>query len=315
MAEASTQPLAMQQQQQQQQQRHHHPGNATAVLQQARAGLTTALREVRTCRAQKAQCQDELSACKSGSASLPVADDGADSLARREESDAALSRARADVQEGERAYAELRKRAEDFSANAQHQLATLKAQLKAAATAESECKSKLEGAVAAEAAQQQQQLLATKQTLGVLRRKLEQKEQLEDAIEGKSSKLTEVYRALEADCQAELQKCKGGAAAVDAAAPPTAASPRGLSATPGEEAATARRLHGGGEEAAAPCTAAGSVFEQFRLLIAVFAAGGVAGWAARGGSRSGGRRGGGAHVEEMRGWMPVSSNGDAWKLS
>ena len=37
-----------------------------------------------------------------------------------------------------------------------------------------------------------------------------EKQQLEAAIEGKHSKLTEVYKVLESECQVELAACRGG---------------------------------------------------------------------------------------------------------
>ena len=65
-------------------------------------------------------------------------------------------------------------------------------------------------AAAAESAhaklQAQSRQMATQ--LSVLRRKLEQKEQIENAIEGKHNKLTEVYKSSESECQVELQRCK-----------------------------------------------------------------------------------------------------------
>ena len=44
--------------------------------------------------------------------------------------------------------------------------------------------------------------------MGTLKRKLEVKQQIEAAIEGKHSKLTEVYKALESECQGELRACR-----------------------------------------------------------------------------------------------------------
>ena len=115
----------------------------------------------------------------------------------------------------------------------------------------------------------------------LLRRQLEEKEERENAIEGKHSKLTEVYRALESECQAELQRCRV-AETSPAASPPS--------------------LDGDG----APVRLFGSSGHcDLRLLLLAFVAGGVAGWLARG-PANGRRRGAGAlHVEEMRGWMPI----------
>ena len=109
------------------------------VLHQARSGLTTALREVQRCRSQKAQCQEQLSACRAGQ---PVAtEDGAESAASAA-AESALAKVRSDLQDRDRAYSELRKRAEGISAAAQHQASQLKQQLSVATSAEAECKSR-----------------------------------------------------------------------------------------------------------------------------------------------------------------------------
>ena len=69
------------------------PGtNATVVLQQARAGLSTALREVRLCRAARAQCQEELVTCKA----VPKQEEATSE--RSTEADAALQQARTELQ-------------------------------------------------------------------------------------------------------------------------------------------------------------------------------------------------------------------------
>ena len=288
--------------------------NTTSILQQARAGLNTAIREVRLCRAQKAQCQDELATCKAGQ---PVADDGTDSMARNEEVESALAKARSDMHERDLAYAELRKRAQEVTSAAQQQTAQLKQQLKAATSAEAECKLQLKVAAASggmSMQQQQQQQLQTQ--LGVLRRKLEEKEQLEDTIETKHSKLTEVYRALESECQAELSKCREGSDSSKgsrAHEPPSASTPSSGADAPGI------RMLRDAERTSDECAKSEGtpLLAHARAMVAIFVAGAVVGWAARGpraGSRSrGGSAGGGLpHVEEMRGWMPVS---DSMKIS
>jgi len=43
-----------------------------------------------------------------------------------------------------------------------------------------------------------------------LKQQLKLKEALESVMEGKHSKLAEVYKALDAECQAELAGCRGG---------------------------------------------------------------------------------------------------------
>ena len=274
------------------------------VLHQARSGLTTALREVQRCRSQKAQCQEQLSACRAGQ---PVAtEDGAESAASAA-AESALAKVRSDLQDRDRAYSELRKRAEGISAAAQHQASQLKQQLSVATSAEAECKRKLEGAA------QEQHVQQLQTQLGALRRKLEQKEALESTIEAKHSRLTEVYRALEADCQTELAKYRGDGSATKSGKErvPSSADP---------QPAADGRTPEGHATPSQPCATAGgggfAFMEHARLLLVVFAAGSIVGWAARG-PRGGGVRshgGGLPHVEEMRGWMPVVS-GDTMKIS
>jgi hypothetical protein len=54
-------------------------------------------------------------------------------------------------------------------------------------------------------------------SLGALRQKLRIKDEVGAVIENKHSRLAEVYRALEAECRAELETCRHGAAASGAA--------------------------------------------------------------------------------------------------
>ena len=58
-------------------------------------------------------------------------------------------------------------------------------------------------------------------------------ERLEAAIEGKHSKLTEVYKALESECQKELGDYKAGRKLAAAAAAPPEAAPRAEAAEEG----------------------------------------------------------------------------------
>ena len=107
--------------------RHGHGfTNATAVLQQARAGLTTALREVRSCRAAKAKCEDDLSTCRSGSSAGD----------RAEATELALQKAKGD-------YAALQKRATEVAAVAQQQLNELKTRLQRATGENDACQKSL----------------------------------------------------------------------------------------------------------------------------------------------------------------------------
>ena len=252
----------------------HLPANTSAILQQARAGLTTALREVRTCRAQRQQCADELSACQRGG-----------------EAQAALKQAQVALKKEKEAFAELRQRAESLSATAKQQLTTKHKELLDARAADEQCRKRLEGARQAEAQQ-----AAVQQQLGVLRRKLEQKEQIENALEGRHSRLTEVYKSLESECQVELQKCRSASGAPSPGPPPDGGA---------EATAAAARADGGGDASCARPHDA----QDYRLLLAVFAAGAFVGWIARGGSRAGRSiRPARPSVEEIRGWMPSADN-------
>ena len=157
------------------------------------------------------------------------------------------------------------------------------------------------------------------QQLGVLRRKLEQKEQLEEAIEGKHSKLTDVYRALESECQAELQKLRAArdgkhsvesegssngdgkveSAAASSSTPPASAVPPCPAAPKADASAAADIIATAG----------------WRGWLASCVGGMLVGWVARG--RFGGRRQAPSRttVEEMRGWMPVTDIRTDMKLS
>ena len=149
--------------------------------------------------------------------------------------------------------------------------------------------------------------------LGTLRKKLHQKEIIEDAIEARSSKLTQVYKTLESECQQELRLCRdgkgpeakggsppaAGAAAAEAAPPPPSPIPSGHVETLPWASATVR------------CS---------QLLLAVVVVGGlgmnvrhVRGLTRR--LRSGGASGRRTHVEEMRGWMPTTVLDMNMKLS
>jgi hypothetical protein len=226
-------------------QRHALPGNATAILVQARNGLSTALREVRACRSQKAQCEEELKTCRGVGAT------GAESMLA------------------------LKHRTEEVASVAQQKLASLKLQLQQASSAGEACRQRLDKLTLESTYEEAQR--------GALRRKLEQKERLQEAIEDKAKQL---YRTLETECQTELQQCRDGARNHDATSP----------AAPGSSHAA---------DATCEPRWSGS------WLLAAFGGGAVVGWAVRSkGSRApphGGRFGLIAQVEEMRGWMPVST--------
>ena len=293
------------------------------ILQQARAGLTTALREVKKCRQNHAQCQEDLTQCQHNkspaSATSSSSENSSDSAGKLREAQASLEKYRHE-------YAELRSRAETLSKTAQQQLQQLKKEQLEAKSQEEQCRRQLLEAAAAESAhaklQAQSRQMATQ--LSVLRRKLEQKEQIENAIEGKHNKLTEVYKSLESECQVELQRCKshlaggGGEHGVheEAVPPPPEQQQqqqraRVLEALPQPCSATA---NGGGS------SSSGLLFgeeHQLRLLLGVFAAGVLVGWAVRlpGKARNGASHSlpiRGTRVEEVNGWMPYT---DSMKLS
>ena len=150
--------------------------------------------------------------------------------------------------------------------------------------------------------------------LGTLRHKLEQKAQLEAAIEGKHSKLTEVYKALETECQNELNACReasGQPAAVTAAA--AAAAAAAADGDAGGEAS--RKLSDGAGDGCGDQGLHG--LREYLRLGAALLLGLLLGSAApapalswlkllfgAGGAQL--RRRTTPHVEEMRGWMPTS---------
>jgi len=303
------------------------PGNASAILQQARAGLTTALREVRSCRTAKQQCREDLEACRAGSAAEQGAHRSEDQLLQSESQRCLnqLQQSREALQLRTKEVADEKSRSEAIAGAAQKQLGVAKTRLKQSMLAEEACNRQLEGAATAETNQQQVQA-----QLSTLRRKLEQKEQLEDAIEGKHSKLTEVYRALEAECQAELTKLRARVApppASDGGAnsdvgsrghsstSPPGMSPCGDNSTPCVHARNGTGLFG---------VASSALGCDLRIILLATTAGGLVGWLLRGrvcstlprrpatltGLSNG--RTGGLVIEEMRGWMPST---DDMKLS
>ncbi|KOO23365.1 hypothetical protein Ctob_001024 [Chrysochromulina tobinii] len=162
---------------------------SSTILQQARTGLTSALREVRSCRAARQQCNNELEVCRAGTLAEDKRHLSDDQHLQTEAQHCLvqLQHTREQLQARTQELADEKGRAETITNAAQKQLATARSRLQQATSAEAACKTQLEQTASAEAQQQQVQA-----QLGVLRRKLEQKEQLEDAIEGKHSKLTEV---------------------------------------------------------------------------------------------------------------------------
>ena len=168
--------------------------NVSGLLQHTRQTLQAALHEVKECRADRLECRDELSKCELSAESM-----GQSEVTRK----LASLRARCDPKT-------LEAQCENACAGRIAKLEpTYRKKLEESARAVKLCKSKLD-------AQQQLEV-----QLGTLRKKLELKQQLETAIEGRHSKLTEVYKSLDAECQSELRACKagqqGGAAKEDGA--------------------------------------------------------------------------------------------------
>ena len=239
------------------------PSATASVLLQARTGLTTALREVRACRTDKARCQEELSVCKSA-ATAPKATN----VSHVHSLEHALAKARGDLAAHTKAYSDLRTKTESFATAARAQLSSLKESLKTVTAASNECQMRLTAIVGRDVRQ-----------LQMLKRSLEQKDALEDAIDGRQAKLTDIYKALEVECQAELSKCKSSRSHADDA--------------DGEAAGSHQR-------------------GTHWLLLASFAMGAATGWVMRGARTQGWRlrlftRASTTHVEEMTGWIPIST--------
>ena len=138
------------------------------------------------------------------------------------------------------------------------------------------------------------------------------KQQLEAAIEGKHSKLTEVYKALETECQNELNACRENELNSTAAAAAAAAAD-------GEAGGGgSRKLSDAAAEGCAQTS--GMRLVEWVRLVAVLVLGLLLGSAVPGyidlpwlkllvgavGVGGAQHRRRTAHVEEMRGWMPTS---------
>ena len=197
--------------------------NVSSILHQTRAGLQSALKEITACRTAKAQCQRDLTACEASEAKRGKELQAEHALHEEERCMAELQKTREAYRQRVAVEQELRLTLESEKGASQHatqQLAMLQAQyspkaVEAAcqarmATSEREWRKKLDEAVRT-SRQLKAKLDAQTQLesqVGTLKRKLEQKQQLEAAIEGKHSKLTEVYKALESECQSELRACR-----------------------------------------------------------------------------------------------------------
>lgn len=189
--------------------------------------LVAALREVTKCRAARVECQSELAKCNQAAAGSA---DKQQPLLQAERCVTQLQSTRASAVQFSR---ELNSTRDLLSAEQQstRKLRRQLLQLQASANAaESNCRERLAAAdttchALVEKLQQQIKNPSALETqLVTLRKKLQQKEAIEEAIEGKHSKLTQVYKTLESECQTELRACREAAANAQSASPP-AASP------------------------------------------------------------------------------------------
>ena len=152
----------------------------------------------------------------------------------------------------------------------------------------------------------------TRRQVGTLKRKLEVKQQIEAAIEGKHSKLTEVYKALESECQGELRACR------EASGQPPSSPAADEAAT--RARALARTADGDADELGVRC--GGALPHTWYVAGFALMLGALLGSALPAGFRPlqrlvlGGARVRGG-IEEMGGWMPSHTcvSLDGMKLS
>jgi len=166
-----------------------------------------AITQLKSCREARDSCDRQLERCEAGAASLHSGDE----------------RCLGELQRSRDAIRDLRSRLERADAAGSAELA------RQAAASDSACKERLARAEApilrrleeaTRVAKECREALsrrephperqALEKQLGSLRQKLRLKEELESVIEGKHSKLAEVYKALEAECQNELANCRSG---------------------------------------------------------------------------------------------------------
>ncbi|KAL1510949.1 hypothetical protein AB1Y20_005776 [Prymnesium parvum] len=274
------------------------PSTARMDAQEAQSQptLVAALREVTKCRAARVDCQSELARCNQGTASHLLTEKALSSqdercLTQLQAASATASKLSSEVKaareevEGERNV--VRKLRQQLL---QHQAS--------GRAAESNCLERLANADMACHAQidkLQTQLKGKRKVeeqAGELRKKLEQKEAIEQAIEGRHSKLTQVYKTLESECQGELRACRAAKAHV---VPPSLPPPHSTEV---------HAQHCGGSSY--------GTYGQLllALLLGVYIGNGckpprtLARRILSGGAST--RR---THVEELRGWVPPSVTG------
>ena len=118
----------------------------SAILQQARTGLTSALREVRSCRAARQQCNNELEVCRAGTLAEDKRHLSDDQHLQTEAQRCLvqLQHTREQLQARTQELAEEKGRSETITNAAQKQLATTRSRLQQATSAEAACKTQLE---------------------------------------------------------------------------------------------------------------------------------------------------------------------------
>lgn len=263
---------------------------------QQQGTLVAALREVTKCRAARVECQSELAKCTQGGASRLAS--GKALLQQEEPCIMQLQAARAAASKLTR---DLESAREEL-ANKRSSIKKLRQQLLqqqiSARAGESNCIDRLSTADQAchgQIDKLRQQLNAIESESGTLRKKLQQKEAIEEAIEGRHSKLTQVYKTLESECQVELRTCKEAAARND----PATASPASPSLPPphSTEQHHLFSCHSNSIVSYLPVVVAlllgmyiGNGFKPPRTLARKWLSGGAST-----------RR---THVEELCGWMP-----------
>ena len=243
--------------------------------------------------------------CRSGSSAGDCA----------EATELALQKAKGD-------YAALQKRATEVAAVAQQQLNELKTRLQRA-TGENDVPRACRVSPPRRPRRCSSDQLVNAQ-LKALKQKLEQKEQIEEAIEGRSAKLTEVYKALESECQPELQRCKEGHGAAPSPPPQeveaaAAAADVGAAHTASAAAAAASSSSSSSNSPASGASERASWTSDLRITLGAFAGGVAVGFmlvacgAMRRGNGASGRQQrwhcGAVDPEEL-GWLPETVGSD-----
>ena len=244
----------------------------------ARAAAAAA-RDLRECRAARGQCAQDLARCQAGESAHAKAEQVlhgeeercVDELQKtREAYKQRLSednelRVRLETEQGRTRDASSALAALQLQCSPKAIDATCAQRTAKADATTLECRRRLDEAVRQvrgyKAKLDAQQLLEGQ--LGTLRQQLERHEQLEADIEGKHSKLTEVYKVLESECQVELAACRGGNA--------TGSNGSGVDGdgTGGQQAAAAaRRLAAAAAEEAGDCGGPSPLLEHWAALAA-----------------------------------------------